>query len=216
MVPPRAALGGEDRGRQEGDPIRAPPGASHTAAGIPPAARRHRHTLGTGIVQHVTGSHSAAVGPGDVLLVNPSLAHAFVATDGPLRIQNVLFTEQALTGALDAPAVSGALGLFFTGRLSPLPRPVPIPWPYPRPWRRNRGCGDPAIARRRAAGWRCCSSRPGGGAWRCTRRRRHRLGARSCRSGGVCMPRMGTGGAFRSWPTWPVGRRITAPAGSGP
>jgi AraC-like DNA-binding protein len=79
--------------------------------------------------RHVSGSHSAVVGPGDVLLVNPSLPHAFVATDEPLRIRNVIFTEQSLTGALDAPEVASALGLFFTGRLAPLPSAGPDPDP---------------------------------------------------------------------------------------
>jgi len=65
--------------------------------------------------RHLYGSRVEDLAAGDVLLINPSMPHAFqVQNEAPLLVRNVLFTEAALAGLLDAPEVGDAPGLFFT------------------------------------------------------------------------------------------------------
>jgi AraC-like DNA-binding protein/mannose-6-phosphate isomerase-like protein (cupin superfamily) len=72
-------------------------------------------TAGAG--RHVSGTRSEPLAPGDVLLVHPSVPHAFsVAGPAPLLVRNVLFTEAALEGLLDAPEVTEVMGAFLRPR----------------------------------------------------------------------------------------------------
>ena len=64
---------------------------------------------------HLCGTRIEEIHPGDALLINPSIPHAFaVRGPRPLHVRNVIFTEAALEGSLDAPEVAEMLGLFFT------------------------------------------------------------------------------------------------------
>lgn len=65
--------------------------------------------------RHLYGTRIEDLRPGDALLVNPSIPHAFAVSGGsPLYVRNVIFTEAALEGFLDVPEVVEMLGLFFT------------------------------------------------------------------------------------------------------
>ncbi len=63
---------------------------------------------------HHYGTRTEAVQPGDLLLINPSVPHAFtIADSGPILVRNVLFTEAAMD---DSSEEAYLRALFFNGR----------------------------------------------------------------------------------------------------
>jgi AraC-like DNA-binding protein/mannose-6-phosphate isomerase-like protein (cupin superfamily) len=63
---------------------------------------------------HHYGIRGEPLGPGDILLIHPSIPHAFeVVGDEPMLVRNVIFTEAALD---DSPQEAHLRALFFNGR----------------------------------------------------------------------------------------------------
>lgn len=63
---------------------------------------------------HVCGSRRSPLDPGDVVLINPVVPHAYVVHgNAPFVVRNVVFTEAVLAGAADHPEMAGVLDLFL-------------------------------------------------------------------------------------------------------
>ncbi len=69
-------------------------------------------TKGAGV--HIYGTSRQRVGPGDLLLINPSVPHGYVPESAEgFVVRNVMFTAQALEHVLPFPEVAQVMGVFL-------------------------------------------------------------------------------------------------------